>query len=644
MTRPRQSLLSLFDPLASLQDPSTPPRNDSPGSESDKENENPPPRTDLTLTTFFNRTYKPHHSALKPIRRRLIDVGDVTVDNIDPWASDEESDETPVPDLDGLDDNENDTLTFRKMAEAATPKWTATKASTFKTPSPTAPRTPLSELTFDQDATPMAKPNKRPPLSLRSKLAQVESPQLQITVSHASPQRRPAEIARESNPGEPTGTSPGLSVSANPLVNSVSSIHLPSASVSGPHILDTVFTPSSSISDEPLFSSNMIAHGRLRPHPPSTSSLDTSRYSIDLQSSFQLHLNDESNFDLLNDKVSFFGLSKNGNSSYLDEDPSFDMSFGDSLPTQQIEEAEHCPTEAPIESPPLQHERVVFKAMVQEVEVKKKTHIDRNSVESKPNHINKPAISPKSTHSSPSGLPAEKPQALEAVTPKHPRAVPVAPPPVVGLRIVKRSQLATQAGQKQTVTKAVASPRLAPRQSMLSLNRSPAPAAGKKVLDPPPVRRSTAQSTSNLLGRVKPTNGEPPKPSVTRSTSGASSRTTGSGPRRVLVTEEPERRATRPDTSTSGTANASSVQGGPRRVPVSERPSIPKGSLSGTLNKQPSSTSSIPKAQSNRINIGSSLPQPVSRSSRLPAPSSTLRSTGLPGRDTNRGIPLRRII
>ncbi|KAF6766589.1 hypothetical protein DFP72DRAFT_867066 [Ephemerocybe angulata] len=619
MSRPRQSILSLFDPLASLQDPSTPPRNDSPDSESDKENENPPPRTDLTLTTFFNRTYKPRHSALKPIRRRLIDVGDATVDNIDPWASDEESDETPVPDLDGLDDNENDTLTFRKMAEAATPKWNATKASTFKTPSPTAPRTPLSELTFDQDATPMAKPNKRPPLSLRSKLAQVQSPQLQITVSHASPQRRPAEIAGESNPGEPTGTSPGLSVSANPLVNSVSSIHLPSASVSGPHILDTVFTPSSSISDEPLFSSNMIAHGRLRPHPPSTSSLDT---------------------------ISFFGLSKNGNSSYLDEDPSFDMSFGDSLPTQQIEEAEHCPTEAPIESPPLQHERVVFKAMVQEVEVKKKTHIDRNTVESKPNHINKSSISPKSTHSSPSGLHAEKPQALEAITPKHPRAVPVAPPPVVGLRIVKRSQLATQAGQKQTVTKAVASPRLAPRQSMLSLNRSPAPAAGKKALDPPPVRRSTVQSTSNLLGRVKPTNGEPPKPSVTRSTSGASSRTTGSGPRRVLVTEEPERRAPRPDTSTLGAANASSVQGGPRRVPVSERPSIPKGSLSGTLNKQPSSTSSIPKAQSNRINIGSSLPQPVSRSSRLPAPSSTLRSTGLPlpGRDTNRGIPLRRII
>lgn len=345
MSRPRHSLLALFDPLAETNLPTTPPRNDSPSAESDKENENPP-RTDLTLTTFFNRTYKQpqSHDTIKPLKRRLIDVGDITVENPDPWDDDDEDPESHVPDLlADMEDNENDTLTFRHIAEAATPKWNTSKSSAFKTPSPPVSRAPLSELSFDVDATPLArKPNRRPPHSLRSKLCDVESPQFQLVVRDASPQRPPADEAPKSS-NHTSSANLALSTS-NPLINSVSSVFIPSASISRSLIRDTVFTPSESVSDEPLSSNASFDYTHLRPNPPSTSSSDRNRSSIDLQSSFQIHFGDDSHFDLLNDKVSFLGMteSKLGSHSYLDEDPSFDLSFGESAPPA-IEKVERFP-------------------------------------------------------------------------------------------------------------------------------------------------------------------------------------------------------------------------------------------------------------------------------------------------------------
>jgi hypothetical protein len=348
-SRPRHSILSLFDPLASTE-PSTPPRNDSPSADSDKENEDPP-RNDLTLSTFFNRTYKPVHPLPKPLRRRLIDVGDVTVDDVDPWHSDEEEDSDGL-DMNDFEDNENDTLTFRQMAEAATPKFN--RPSAFKTPSPLGTRTPLSELTLDHEATPLARDRtlRNPPSSIRSKLAEVHFPE--IVVCAASPKRQSGRnIDRQEERSAPLhedelGTCTPLDVNSNPLLNSVSSINLPSSSVTGSLISETVipaiFAPSASIasiSDEP-FTPGIFDNIRLRPNPPSTSSFDQSRRSVDLQSSFQFHFNDETHFDLLNDKVSFFNASKNGHGSYLDED-TFDISFGDSTPSE-LEEIVQTPS------------------------------------------------------------------------------------------------------------------------------------------------------------------------------------------------------------------------------------------------------------------------------------------------------------
>jgi hypothetical protein len=73
---PRNSILDLFDPLKT---PSRPPSPDS-----DKENASPRDR-EPTLTAYFNRTYSKQDTkaSLSPkLTRRLIDVGDATVDNI----------------------------------------------------------------------------------------------------------------------------------------------------------------------------------------------------------------------------------------------------------------------------------------------------------------------------------------------------------------------------------------------------------------------------------------------------------------------------------------------------------------------------------------------------------------------------------
>lgn len=67
---------------------------------------------------------------------------------------------------------------------------------------------------------------------------------------------------------------------------------------------------------------------RLRPSPPTTSSQDTNRFSVDLHASFQMHMQSEDmSFDLLSDKVSFLH-AQNGLESFLsttDDDPSFDL-------------------------------------------------------------------------------------------------------------------------------------------------------------------------------------------------------------------------------------------------------------------------------------------------------------------------------
>ena len=244
---------------------------------------------------------------------------------------------------------------------------------------------------------------------------------------------------------------------------------------------------------------------------------------------------------------------------------------------------------------------------------------------------------PASTRGSTSSIAIERARPLETVTPRQPKAAPAAPPPVMGLRIVKRPQLATQ---KPIAPKTTASPgRLVPRKSFASLTKSPA----SEFSEAPPVpsRRSATytQTVIGLISRPRAATVEAPKGSLSRATSNTAS-FSGDGPRRVLVSDEPEKKPTSRSTSrTLAGGSTTSLHGGPRRiVPVGERPSIVKGSTSAAGPKHSSSTSAIPKPAS-RTTSGSSLPQPISRTSRLPAPSIGVRSGGLPARDsTIRGV------
>lgn len=306
-TRPRHSVLSLFDPLVDEQrDASSP--------DSDKENS----------ASFFGRSFKPASPVV--LKRRLVDVGDVTLDDASMlmMLTDEEE-------LDDIEDDENDTLIFR--VPTATPARSAP-----------SPRTPLGEITLEDD-TPVARSKvyKRPPPSSSlsstndSSISSVINAVNASGISFASPGPKSLPLTsydltydHESlNATDTASQNPIITISSSDtLSNSLSTLNLntPIGSLLTDMSRPFETTPPSVPSEGS--SSHLLT--RLRPNPPSTSSRDHNRHSIDLHSSFQLQLqSEESSFDLLNDKCSFFA-STNGADSFLNAmegDDSFDMAI-----------------------------------------------------------------------------------------------------------------------------------------------------------------------------------------------------------------------------------------------------------------------------------------------------------------------------
>lgn len=323
--RPRESILSLFDPL------SHPPG-------SDKEN-------NVGESSFFRlsgpRTPVTQHT----LRRRLIDIGDMTVDEPeihDLLAMEEELEEIKS----NINENDDgDTLTWRDMAKAATPKWSGRRATAYTTPkaSPT-PRTPLAEISFKDETTPIArnKSYRKQMLQAPSKLARVDSPL-------ASPLS--TEFSARNTPNNPNGnitsssiTPPVIEISdadtdaqspdpcAVPLHgalgSSVCTLDLPAPSE---NLIADSSLPLNASASSSRSSDAMLTlpppQPRLRPNASSSANSDN-RMSIDLQSSFQLHLSSsDATFDLLTEKISFFS-PKNGMDSLL-KDIEIDSSFGE---------------------------------------------------------------------------------------------------------------------------------------------------------------------------------------------------------------------------------------------------------------------------------------------------------------------------
>ncbi|CAL1717308.1 unnamed protein product [Somion occarium] len=288
MNRPRESLLSLFDPLAN---PTTPERNtSSPDSSSDKENDGPG-----QVTVFFNRIYtKPPQASVNTPKGRLIDFGDVTA-----CYSDGEGDVSMDCGNESL--QENNTITEDTEMK---------DVFSHHRDSPLfANRQPLADIKLDGFK------RRTPTPEGDTAWSEENTPVPSVT---AAPRGDPlADVINSINLSamtisdeEPFSDVPSSPVHAYPEIN----ISPPEVEIAPPTPTDSP-EPSPAKFASPMANSNIATPTSTtrRTHltPATTSSSDPRRISVDLQSSFRLQLGSpEMSFDLLNDKISFLGQSQ----------------------------------------------------------------------------------------------------------------------------------------------------------------------------------------------------------------------------------------------------------------------------------------------------------------------------------------------
>ncbi|KAE9400522.1 hypothetical protein BT96DRAFT_641266 [Gymnopus androsaceus JB14] len=277
MNRPRPSILAQFDPLLSESEPEY--VSDS-GEEFDPEKENKAPElNELSMTAFFSRTYKRDYAQPAALTKRLVDIGDVTIVET---VEEEENDEN---DENGGSEN--------ALFSLETPKRSGQNAS--------AMRTPLAEITPVPEPLPKHSPS---PLQRQRKFH--DSPtQLRSTkpdsVSFLTSLVESVNLAGK-NFGHVERAAPRITVESS-LMATPAPFSL-QASTSSQRERDEVTSNSPSLLAPPL---------------PVTSS-SNNRLSLDLHSSFNLQLQSETSFDLLNDRISFFDAEGGMFLNALDED------------------------------------------------------------------------------------------------------------------------------------------------------------------------------------------------------------------------------------------------------------------------------------------------------------------------------------
>ncbi|SJL06286.1 uncharacterized protein ARMOST_09622 [Armillaria ostoyae] len=287
MNRPRESLLTLFDPLFG----SVSQRNGGDSSieldDYDSEKENNMPLGDVSMISFFSGSLKQACPQPAPLRRRLVDVGDVTVDNtllmnevLEEIGEDEES------------DDENSTVILGLVGK--TPRAPSTSVNIVATPR-LNPRTPFAELRMEREVTPVS--HKR----LLTRQKQYTSPAAACD-SATQPQSSLSSLVEAVTSAGVSfaGSKPAFS-EAWPNVVPVSP-KVPEVAITSPLQTSPVNIP---LPSSPIDISDLDAPTpRPRRLPPPIRAHD--RQSLDLQSSFQLQFDSaESSFDLLTDKISF---------------------------------------------------------------------------------------------------------------------------------------------------------------------------------------------------------------------------------------------------------------------------------------------------------------------------------------------------
>ena len=354
MNHPRYSVLNLFDPLTTTMTPTKDAEIDrevtTPDSAAGSDKENAAPQSSvathhesdkLTMTAFFNRTYKIQHTHFSslPHRKRLVDVGDATVTIDDPLemlsvlaiseAGADDMEENPSSgDHVSFDDYLATPVTNRRSEadEACTPR-----PSSFAK----QVRSPLADISLD--ATPVPRKIGKPATNVAAfdhqpspTVVRVPHPSSLATLTQ-SPLSHVA-ITMDSSRGDEEGISPltgippeddGVIIVVSEPSNTDDTLTISTSFplLTETHLSESALPPSpSSINKElpqDILEDPACLSADIRPRPQRTrsntlsapgGSLDPSRLSVDLQSSFnwQLQCPDVS-FDLLNDRISFFG-------------------------------------------------------------------------------------------------------------------------------------------------------------------------------------------------------------------------------------------------------------------------------------------------------------------------------------------------
>ncbi|KIK96434.1 hypothetical protein PAXRUDRAFT_309706 [Paxillus rubicundulus Ve08.2h10] len=378
MNHPRYSVLSLFDPLVNTT-PASKREMASPSPDSDKENAEPCSRTTtnyfdsdtLTMTAFFNRTYNthPNNNYCSPValRKRLVDVGDVTLttddvsDHMGRLSIGEESIEHHHIHSEFGDEDENDLITPHRTPTA--PVFIPQSSQQVQGNS----RTPLADISLDATPVPSKSGNTLPSsvhVPEGTPLTKSELPESPVTIFRVPHSQNAAPVGSplasvinainstdyineyHSNIGnqpvailvsEPPETDDTLNLSATnlgpprtPLVTDLLTETHFSEAITPPSppspLRDLPSSHGSNIlpSTSAAADDSALLSARPRPRPRSrTTTAAFHRSSVDLHSSFNWQLQcPEASFDLINDRISFFG----GESFMLDTaDDDLDM-------------------------------------------------------------------------------------------------------------------------------------------------------------------------------------------------------------------------------------------------------------------------------------------------------------------------------
>ena len=301
MYQPRKSILQMFDPLMA-NPPSTPKREESDASPDNSDKENDAPRDLLSLSQYFNRTYhvKSFQKPATP-HGKLIDFGDVSID--------EDSGPAPPGPSTAATESQPDSGDALLSAPLPVDLHEDDDAENTSSFSPSGPfMTPQNRRILGDIEIDALEPPKPP-----TKQGTLKISFLTATNNGSSTEALVANVASSDPKPDSSASGPVITLYP-PTFDSI-----PPTS-SAPQISDKVDDYLSPQLPLPRTTTTFTSR-----RSPLSSEHASHRVSMDLQSSFQLQLqNGDYSFNLVNDKVSFLESSQEFSFPESDDDADVD--------------------------------------------------------------------------------------------------------------------------------------------------------------------------------------------------------------------------------------------------------------------------------------------------------------------------------